>query len=58
MATLDDLRAERNAAELELTKAWHELSAAQSRFAKARKRFDLTREAYIVESERLYGRAW
>jgi len=55
MKTLDQLRNDKNAAELELSRMRIELSTAQSRFAQARKRHQKAQNAYIAEAEKQYG---
>lgn len=49
---LEKLRATKNAAELEMAKARRELSEAQSRFAKARKKYYTALDVFLVEAEK------
>lgn len=52
MTKADELRAVKNAAEEEMGAARKQLSDAQSRFAKARKKSDRARDAWVAEMEK------
>jgi hypothetical protein len=52
MTKADELRAVRNAAEQEVCAARIQLSAAQSCFAKANKKYNLARDAWVAEMEK------
>lgn len=52
MSQLNKLREAKYAAEAEMAKCRRELSEAQSRFAKANKKYKQAMDAYIVEAEK------
>ena len=52
MSKADELRAVKNAAEDELCAARIQLSAAQSRFAKAKKKYGHAIDAWVAEMEK------
>lgn len=52
MSKADELRAARNAADEELGAARKQLSAAQSCFAKAKKKYERARDAWVAEMEK------
>ena len=54
MSKADELRAVKNAAEDEMMAARKQLSEAQSRFAKTKKRYERTRDAWVAEMDYLW----
>jgi hypothetical protein len=52
MRITDELRLARNAAEEELGTARKQLSVAQSCFAKAKKKYERARDAWVAEMEK------